>query len=217
MFLSESEADRIDARIAHIEARVGVQIVTAIIEKADAYVEIPWKAFALGTTVAAFIVVLGDWLRPDWPAAHASLWHALASLGVGAACALVTVFAPPVARLFLRETRRDVEVRHYAESLFLRRELFRTRGRNGVLILVSRFERKVEILPDVGLHDRVSEADWGEVMARMARRLAEARFFDALEDGLGRTEELLAGKGFRAAPGSEDELPDRPIEEASSS
>ena len=82
---------------------------------------------------------------------------------------------------------------------------------------MSRFERKVEILPDVGLHDRVSEADWGEVMARMAPRLAEARFFDALEDGLGRTEELLAGKGFRAAPGSEDELPDRPIEEASSS
>ena len=73
---------------------------------------------------------------------------------------------PPFARLFLAAHRRDLEVRQHAQSLFLTRELFATRARTGVLILVSLFERRIEILPDTGLHARVSEADWRGVVER---------------------------------------------------
>src|SRR6266852_5151260 len=95
------------------------------------------------------------------------LVHVVMILGVAAASALLAVFVPGFARLFLRPVRRHLEVRHYARSLFLTRELFKTRERNGVLLLISRFERQVEILPDTGLHDRVSEGDWRTVIARM--------------------------------------------------
>jgi hypothetical protein len=46
---------------------------------------------------------------------------------------------------WLRPALRALEVRHYAQALFLRRELFKTRGRNGILILVCKFARKIEI------------------------------------------------------------------------
>jgi putative membrane protein len=213
MFLSRAEADAIKALITTLEARTGVQVVTAVIGKADAYVELPWKAFALGAAVAGLGVVIADWLRPDWLTAYAAMLHALAILGAAAVSALAAIFVPAYARLFLRATRRDSEVRHYAESLFLRRELFKTQSRTGILLLVSVFERKVEILADVGLHGRVGEPDWRTVIARMTPHLAAGRPAEALQQGLERLEELLVAKGLHGAPAQKNELADRPIEE----
>lgn len=213
MFLSRTEADAIKALITALEARTGVQVVTAVIGKADAYVELPWKAFALGAALAGLGVVIADWLRPDWFTAYAALLHALAILGAAAVSALAAIFVPAYARLFLRATRRDSEVRHYAESLFLRRELFKTQSRTGILLLVSVFERKVEILADVGLHGRVGEPDWRTVIARMTPHLAVGRPAEALQQGLERLEELLVAKGLHGAPARKNELADRPIEE----
>jgi putative membrane protein len=213
MILSKTEADAVKALITALEARTGAQVVTAVIGKADAYVELPWKAFALGAALAGLGVVIADWLRPDWLTAYAALLHVLAILGAAAASALVAIFVPAYARLFLRTTRRDSEVRHYAESLFLRRKLFKTQSRNGILVLVSVFERKVEILADSGLHDRVGDPDWRTVIARMTPHLAAGRPAEALRQGLERLEELLVAKGLHGTPVQKNELADRPIEE----
>jgi putative membrane protein len=213
MLLSKTEADAIEARSVELEARIGVQVIAAITAKADAHVELPWKAFALGAVLAGLAMVIADALRPQWLTANAALIDTVTILSGGGASALLAIFIPAYARLFLRSTRRDAEVRRYAEALFLRRELFKTRERNGVLILVSCFERKVEILADTGLHQRVSEAEWRPVIARMAPLLRERRFAEALLAGLAATEDMLAAKGLKPAPGAGNELPDRPIDE----
>ena len=211
-FLDQGESAALEEAIAGLEAQTGVQVVTAVIGKADSYVELPWKAFALGTALAALVLVVADALSPRWSGADDALIFAVAILGAGAASALLTVAAPPYARLFLRATRRDLEVRHYAQAFFLRRELFATRGRNGMLLLVSLFERKVEILPDVGLHARFDAADWRTVIDAMTPLLRERRCFGALQKGVVRLQALLLAKGMSAAPGG-NELADRPIQE----
>lgn len=214
MLLSKVETDAITARSGELEARIGVQVIAAITPKADAHVELPWKAFALGTVLAGLAMVVADALRPQWLTANATLINTVSILSVGGASALVAVFVPAYARLFLHPARRDAEVRRYAEALFLRHELFKTRERNGVLILVSCFERKVEILPDTGLHRSISETEWRPVIARMTPLLRERRFAEALQEGLAATEALLAAKGLKARMGAENELPDRPIDES---
>lgn len=213
LFLTRAEADAIDARIAAVETRTGAQVVAAVVGKADSYAELPWKAFALGAGLAALVLVLADALWPDWVTAHTALLHAVAILGAGAASALTTVFVPPFARLFLGRARRDLEVRQYAQALFLTRELFKTRDRTGILVLVSLFERRVEILPDTGLQDRVSASDWSRVIESMAPRLRAVRPADALLVGLGALEALLVARGLRTGAAGGDQLPDRPIEE----
>ena len=212
MFLSNAEADAIDAQIVRLESRTGVQVVTAVVGKSDTYVELPWKAFALGASVAGVLAVLADARWPQWVTSRTALIQATMILGVAAASALAAIAVPAFARLFLGATRRDLEVRQHAQSLFLTRELFKTRGRTGVLILVSLFERRVEILPDTGLHARVSETDWHSVIARMTPRLSDRHPFHALQEGLAALEELLVSRGFRPDAGP-NELPDRPIEE----
>jgi putative membrane protein len=197
------EATTIEARIAEIERRTGACIATAIVARCDAYIELPWKAFALGASFAALVTVMADLLASGWSAPRIALWHAMAILGVGAACALAAVWVPAWARLFLRPGRRDVEVRQYAQALFLTRELFATPRRTGLLILVSRFERKVQILPDTGFGERVSAAEWRAVVTRMTPALRAGHPSQALQDGLDAVEELLARKGFAAAADGE--------------
>jgi len=214
MRLQPAESDAIDRRIATVEACTGVQVVTAVVPRSDSYVELPWKAFALGASLAAFGVVLADlWLQP-WLTSATALVHAVAILGCAAACALLVVFVPRFARLFLREIRAHATVKERAQSFFLRHELFATRRRTGVLILVSWFERRVEILPDTGLHGRIGEADWRQVIDAMTPHLRDARAFHALQAGITAVERVLVAGGFDTDAGATNELPNRPIEES---
>lgn len=206
MPLNSTESLTVNQRIVDIERRTGVLIATAIVPRSDAYVELPWKAFALGASLAAFVTVLFDLGAAGWGASRTALWHAMAILGAGAACALAAVWVPAWARLFLHPSRRDVEVRQYAQALFLTRELFATPRRTGLLILVSRFERKIQILPDTGFADRVSTAEWRAVVNRMTPAMRGGHPAKALHEGLAAVDELLARKGF-AAPVDGEVMP----------
>jgi putative membrane protein len=205
-------AETIDAAIARVEARTGVQIVTAVVARADSYAELPWIAFALGAGLGALAVVLFDVLAPV-TIAHGIVLAALALLVAGAASALAAVLVPGYARLFLRRSVSARKVRRCAQSLFQRREVGRTRARTGILILVCKFERRVEILPDAGFYGRVGAQDWERIGAAMAPLARQRRFADALHAGVALAGQILAARGFARRAGGADELPDGSIEE----
>lgn len=211
--LTAAQSDAIDAEVARIEARTGVEIVAVVTAKSSHYPQIPWKAFALGVSLAAAALVLADVLRPDWPSSRAALLHVVAMLAAGAVLALSTVFVPGIARLFLRAMRRDFEVHRCARDMFLRHEVFATHDRTGVLLLVSVFERKLEIVADRGFDGRVTPAEWRAAIERMAPRAAAQGPAAALHEGLDAIEALLVEKGFRPAAAAPNELPDAPREE----
>lgn len=202
---------RLDGRAAEVEKRTGVQVVLGVVERSDSYPELPWKAFALGASVAGLVVSASAMARPGWSSGSTALVAAAATLSVGSAAALFAVFAPGFARLFLDAHRAEGEVRQYASSLFLSRELFATRRRTGVLLLVSLFERQVVVIPDTGLARRLDRYALEGILDRMKAPLKEGRVARALEDGLARLEEVLA----TAATGEsrENELPDGIVEE----
>jgi putative membrane protein len=214
-YLAPAEAAAIDTLVARIEARTGVQIATAIVRRSDAYTELPWKAFALGASLAAFALVAAGARSPQWVISSTALLDTAVILLTGATAALITMFVPAFARLLLRRHRAAIEVRRYAESLFFRRRLFRTRERTAVLILVSLFERRIEIIADEGLDTRVTAAAWNGVVARMTPHLRGQRPFDALKEALDIVDTLLVQRGFHGRPDAPDELPNQPIEEGS--
>jgi putative membrane protein len=207
--VTPQESAAIERRIGAVEAATGVQVVAAIVPRSDDYPEIPWRAFALGASVAAFIAIAIDVGRPDWLSAQALLMQAVTILGVAAVAGLVAAKPSPYARLFLTEARAKAETRQCAESLFLTRELFATPRRDAVLVLVSQFEHRVVIVPDVYCRGRVSAAEWESAIAQMTPKLRDGRTGDALIAGLAAIEALMLGKGFGPEPGARTNvLPD---------
>ena len=208
--LSAVEAAAIEVRVKTLEARLGAQIVAAVVDRSDVYHGLRWRAFAVAVSLTGLAVALLGELPPPWPAGHGVLLALALSLGAGAAAALAATALPGFARRFLEPLRADAEVRRRAESLFLERELFATRGRNALLLLASSFERRAAVYADRAVRERVPDAAWTTVTARMNRFLAAGRTADALLEGLAAAETLLSGSP--APPGSgPNELQDRPI------
>ena len=194
--VTKEEAASIERRIVEVESRTGVQVVAALVPRADSYPELPWRAFALGASLSGLIALAIDIGRPDWLSAQALLMQTLAILSGGTAAGLLATQLPAFAKLFLGAQRAKAEVRQCAESLFLSRELFATPRRDVVLVLVSEFEHRVVIVPDVYCRGRVTATEWETVVAKMTPSLREGRAADAFAAGLGAMEMLLTGKGF---------------------
>jgi putative membrane protein len=212
--LKNLERSRLGERIKEAEKKTGAQIVLAVIERSDSYAEIPWKAFSLAVSVAGLFVFLHAMLWPEWPERTTVLLALSVTLAAGAACAIMAVYLPWFARFFLNAHRKELEVRQYAESLFLSHELFSTSKRSGILLLVSMFERQVVILPDRGIKKRLSGEALQGIISLMKPSLASGRIAEALEKGLERLEDTLAATATGDAGGNE--LPDEIIEERGS-
>lgn len=209
--LSDSDRNRLDQRVAEAEKRTGAQIVLAIVRRSDAYTELPWKAFALGASIAGLAVCIADAFSDGWTYYETLLPTVAAVLGAGVAFAFLTVLVPRFARIFLTGRRAETEVRQYAESLFLRRELSATHGRNGVLLLVSLFERRVVLLPDKGLAPRLAHDTMHGIIVRMIPLLAKNDVRPAFETGLEGLSKALESN--KPAGSGKNELADQIIEE----
>ena len=64
--LSETDRTLLDKRIAETEKQTGAQIVLASVLRCDSYAEIPWKAFALGASIASLATVFLDLFVLHW-------------------------------------------------------------------------------------------------------------------------------------------------------
>jgi putative membrane protein len=210
MPLSEAERAAVSRRVAEAEARTGAQIVAAVAERSDSYPELPWKAFALAASVGSLVAVLAVALRPGMAAMHAALLVALVALGGGAALALAAAFVSPISRALLDRQRAEGEVRQHAEGLFLRRQLFGTTRRVGVLLFASRLERRVVVLADIGIESRTRPEELQAVVAAMIPALSAGHTADAFAAGLSALEALLADRGL---PRGGDEISEELVDE----
>ena len=209
--LSDFDRGLLDKRIGEAELQTKAQIVVAVIKRCDNYSEIPWKAFAIGASVAGLAVVTTDLVMKDWIADIRLLLSVTAVLATGTLLAMLTLIFKGFARLFLPKSRRETETRQYAESLFLSRELFTTEGRKGILLLVSQFERQVVILPDTGVRKWLSADVMEKIISGMTPHLRQNKVRNAMETGL---DELVTALSPPVAEGPDkNELSNKIIEE----
>lgn len=209
--LSETDRVHLDKLIAEAELQTKAQIVLATVKRSDNYAEIPWKAFAFGSSAAGFAVFLLDLPVQGGGIGTMLLFPVVTILATGTLFVLLTILFQGFARLFLSEGRRETEAMQYAESLFLSRELFATEGRRGILLLISQFERQVVILPDKGVRDRLSLEVMNNIISKMTQYLRKDEVRNAMETGVN---ELIAGLCPVAFSGPDiNELSNKIIEE----
>ena len=209
--LSDTDRALLDRRIAETEKQTRAQIVLASVLRSDSYTEIPWKAFAFGASVAGLGTICMDLFVLGWLTETLILFSVAVILATGAIFALLSVLFPRFATLFLSPQRKETETMQYAESLFLSRELFSTKERRGILLLVSQFERQVVILPDKGVRNLLGNEVLKDVISNMTKHLRQNDLRQALETGLDGIQNALGSpvKGWT----DKNELTDEIIEE----
>lgn len=94
-----------------------------------------------------------------------------------------------------------------ARKAFEKIGMTKTRERNGVLFFVSVRDRKLAVIGDRGIHERVSQDFWADVIKHVEARFAEARYGDGLAEGIGMAATELA-RHFPRRANDVNELPD---------
>ena len=93
-----------------------------------------------------------------------------------------------------------------AKNLFINLGMEKTVARNGVLIYIAKEERKIAIVGDKGISDRVSTDFWDKTYELMRDSLAKENFTEGIKKGIHQVGVQLK-ELFPREENDEDELP----------
>jgi putative membrane protein len=208
-YFSQAELDQVRDATRRAEGGTAGELVCVIVQRSDGYEDARWRAATLGALAGGLVAAYGIYAIESW-SPLAPLWPAVAPLAGAAAAWLLATGVPAIEReLAGFETMRR-RVRQGAARAFVVEEVFATRQRTGVLIFLSLFERRVEIVCDEGIRALVPAAAWTEISTRLASGITRGSAGTALVEAIEACGALLAKHGLERASADLNELPDEP-------
>ena len=114
----------------------------------------------------------------------------------------------PVLRIhFANPARRELAVQGRALRAFYEKGLYRTVQNTGVLFFISILERKVWVLADRGIYEKITQARLNDMAQSVSEGIRQGRAAEALATAIREAGELL-GEHFPIRDGDTNELPD---------
>lgn len=204
-FFTAEEKGRLKAATDDVESRTIGQIVVMVVDHSDHYIEAEViGSVLLGSILSLILTVLFF---------HSSLWSYIPLTFIFFfPCWFLFVKVEALKRLFLGTRRKEEAVRLRAERAFFERGLYRTKKNTGVLFFLSLLERKVWVLADKGIHEKMDEGTLDRFADEVSKGVRERRACAALSQAIQEIGVLLS-KHFPITGEDVDKLPDEVITE----
>jgi len=177
-FFTTEEQQRITRTVHQVEQRTAGEIVPMVVSASHAYPEAKITGAAVFSLplalTAAFVTSSLLW----WPGQV--LWLFLVYFALFFLIGLLLMRHPALLRLFIRWERAAEEVERAAVAHFYSEGLQATRDGTGVLLYISVLERRVWILGDRGINERLSPQVWQAFVDRLIQGIREKRQCEVL-------------------------------------
>lgn len=206
---TDDELTRIRDAVSEAETRTAGEIVPYVVRRSGDYAVATWRVASLGALLAGVLALATAWLYDGWGLGWLySAWAlALVMTGGGVLGGLATLL-DPVRRSFAGVETLDTAVHRRAALAFLDEEVFNTRDRTGILLFVSLFEHRIEVIGDTGIDAKVEQAEWEEVVELIRDGIRSRTLADGMVAAIERCGDLLHRRGVEIRPDDTDELPD---------
>jgi len=211
-YFSDSERKQIAQAVKDAESTTSGEIVPVIVPESDRYPESYFKSVLFGIVLGfvcfeAYVLLFGGW--------NTSSGTSLIGLPLfvtlgGGIVFLGAMFLPTIKRLFISSESMDTAVHNRATKAFVEHEVFKTRDRTGIVLLVSLFEKRVEVFGDSGINQAVSADDWSEVISTIIKGVKSGKTTEAMVDGIRQCGTLLERLGVEIRPDDTNELSNLP-------
>lgn len=202
-FMSEDLKKKCADIVQDIESKTSAEIVIAVRSASDSYEDASWFGGCVLAALTAFVAFILD--------AFAIL--ELSATTPVLAMLIAFILGKVLVRMVPALTRACIPQRQMMESLAVRAKarfidlgMSRTSGRNGILFYVSLLERRVYVLPDIGVDEELLGEPWAKLKDDLDKSIAGLDL-DAFEATMKKAGPILGA----AMPRSEDdvnELPD---------
>lgn len=220
--LTPEDHARVTAAVTEAERSSDGEIVTIVTDRSDKYHDVALHRAALASLAAmalaalfpqivigALDLVLGAWRPAPSPG------ELLAALTILAAAtflvALLVLRAPALRAALTPPATKTRRVRARALDLFKAGTEARTQGRTGILLYLSLYEHRAEIVADAAIHSKVMPEVWGDAMGDLVTHVRQGRAGEGMAAAVARMGAVLAEHFPRSADDT-NELPDRLIE-----
>lgn len=226
-FFNDDEKKRIEAAIASAESGTSGEIVAMVVESSDHYRDVDVFVSMLLSACIAVIPAEAVYLNAEkiltgivpvlgWVSAVPDKTRFMAGLFAFIVVTLVLYMPvrflfgriPALRRFFIPVSRRDAEVREKALSEFRDQGLDRTRDATGILFLLSVFERRVYVLADHGIYEKIKQESLDTYADVVSKGMAAGKGADALCGAIKSVGVELA-RFFPRKADDVNELPDR--------
>lgn len=198
-FLSDDAKKKCTQLIQEIEGQTSAEIVVAARAASSRYGDADWQmGVMLMLAVAAVLLAVPYAFNPF----HIVIICVFSCL----AGKIITGLLAPFRRKVIPSRFQEDAVRIRAQSRFFELGVSRTSRRNGILFFISLFERRVVVLPDIGVDEDFLGEPWLEAKAELERAV-EALDFEAFSAAMKKFGPIL-GAAMPRAEDDVNELPD---------
>ena len=203
--------DRIEKAVAEAEQNTAGEIVACLTERSDDYGLGVVRAIVMFVLLGVLLQLLITPIYSGWNLgwAYTSWGTMLTLLSFGLVGGLLAYAFPPFHRLCSGKKLMNRMVHLQAMRAFVEEEVFLTEDRTGILLFISVFERRIEVIGDEGINKQVDPSDWVEVVNRIRQGITSTDFTTGLVDAIGLCGKLLHDKGVDVKRDDRDELSNR--------
>ncbi len=207
-FFSEKDLAAIEAAVKEAELRTSGEIVPAFVNRCRSYPEAALRAGLFTGLLTAWAV--GWWASGTWDQLWFHPWEIfIAGFAVGAFSAILTRWWPAWLRFWAGKAAMEQAAWRTARDFFIDEEVFLTRDRTGIVLLVANHERQVVVLADKGINQATTPETWTTVVRDMVQQLKKGSASDALLIGIHDCARILEEKGVEIKPDDKNELPNK--------
>jgi putative membrane protein len=157
--------------IANVERQTSAEIVLSVKRSSGHYRDADYLAGVLAALVALLLLLF---LPQEFTVDSIPVAVVLA-FGIGAG---LSAFVPSLRRLLVRDKRMVESVRTMARAVFVDRGISRTKGRTGILVFASLFERRVEVVGDLGIIPELLGQEYVDAIDTIERSLVDGPDFE---------------------------------------
>ncbi len=202
---TESEFRKIEMAVEEAEAHTSGEIVVHFVDQSAGYRWVPWGAALISSLLTALLTWGLAW-RESW---QFSALRFIEVQALSAAVAFSFASWAPIRRKLVRASEMAGRVHMGALAQFVLSGVATTRDRTGVLIYLSKFERRVEIIADAGIHKILGAGYWAVQADAIVTGIRAGRAVEAVCETVALMGRRL-GEHFPRKADDENELPNAP-------
>ena len=197
-FFTQQEKEEISQAIQSVERQTVGEVAVIVVEQSDPY---PEGEFLGGILIGGWLAFIGAVLF-----FHGQIWF-LIPLHLLFFFPLFFLFRkiPRLKTPFIGTKRKEAAVGKRALQAFYEKGLYKTRFSTGVLFFLSLLERKVLVLADKGIYEKIKQERLNQFARQVSSGMKEGRASQTLVQAIRETGDLLA-EHFPQTAGDTNEL-----------